>query len=127
MNCRFTKLNGEQCGANPISDSEFCYFHDPKVDPEKKRAARISGGLANKIILKEALPVLVLNKPKDVISLLADTIDRVRSGELEVRTANCLGVLAGQLIKAFEMCQISDRVEIVEQKILEKKTTNYNN
>lgn len=123
MNCQFIKSNGEYCGANPMSDSEFCYFHDPKIDPEKKLAARTSGGLANKIILKEALPVLVINEPKDVINLLADTIDRVRSGSLEIRTANCLGVLAGQLIKAFEMCQISDRVEIVEQKILEKKTT----
>lgn len=123
MNCQFIKSDGEHCGANARSDSEYCFFHDESVDPEKKLAARTSGGLANKIILKEALPVLAINEPKDVINLLADTIDRVRSGVLEVRTANCLGVLAGQLIKAFEMCQISDRVEIVEQKILEKKTT----
>ncbi|HEY5589045.1 MAG TPA: hypothetical protein VIK86_08825 [Candidatus Paceibacterota bacterium] len=125
MKCSFIKPDGSQCNANPISDSRFCFFHDPNSD-EKKKEAQISGGKANKVILKEALPILIINESKDIISLLIDTINRVRSGEIDIRLANCLGVLSGQLIKAFEMCQISDRVEIVEQKILEKKTT-YNN
>lgn len=125
MKCSFIKPDGSQCNANPISDSEFCFFHDPNSN-EKKKEAQISGGKANKVILKEALPILIINESKDIISLLIDTINRVRSGEIDIRLANCLGVLSGQLIKAFEMCQISDRVEIVEQKILEKKTT-YNN
>jgi len=125
MKCSFIKPNGSQCNANPISDSEFCFFHDPN-SKERQKEAQISGGKANKVILKEALPVLTINESGDVITLLIDTISRVRSGEIDIRLANALGVLSGQLIKAFEMCQISDRVEIVEQKILEKKTT-YNN
>jgi hypothetical protein len=125
MKCAFIKPDGSQCNANPISDSEFCFFHDPK-SKEKQKEAQISGGKANKVVLKEALPVLTINESRDVIMLLIDTINRVRSGEIDIRLANCLGVLSGQLIKAFEMSQISDRVEIVEQKILEKKTT-YNN
>jgi hypothetical protein len=125
MKCNFIKSDGSQCNANPLSDSEFCFFHDPH-SVEKKKEAQISGGKANKIVLKEALPVLKINESKDVIVLLIDTIARVRSGEIDIRLANALGVLSGQLIKAFEICQISDRVEIVEQKILEKKTT-YNN
>jgi hypothetical protein len=125
MKCSFIKPDGSQCNANPISDSEFCFFHDPNSE-KKKKEAQINGGKANKIILKEALPVLTINESRDVITLLIDTISRVRGGEIDIRLANALGVLSGQLIKAFEMCQISDRVEVMERKILEKKTT-YNN
>lgn len=125
MKCSFIKPDGSQCNANPISDSDMCFFHDPSSN-EKKKEAQISGGKANKVILREALPVLMINEPKDVITLLIDTISRARSGELDIRMCNCLGVLAGTLLKAFETCQIESRVEVVEQKILEKKTT-YNN
>lgn len=127
MKCQFiVKNSGKQCAANSISDSEFCYFHDPKVDPEEKRLARVSGGKCKRVGLSEALPVLAINEPKDIIFLLADTITRVRANEMDIKVANCLGVLCSTLLKTFETCQIENRVEIVEQKILEKKTT-YNN
>lgn len=126
MKCNHIKKNWSQCEANAINNSELCFFHDPNIDPEEKRLARVNGGKANKIILKQPLPVLAINETKDVIFLLVDTINRVRSWEIDIRLANCLGVLAGTLTKVFEMSQISDRVEVVEQKILEKKTTNYN-
>lgn len=128
MKCQFiVKNSGKQCAANAISDSQFCYFHDiTKVDPEEKRLARVRGGKCKRVGLSEALPVLAINEPKDIIFLLADTIARVRDNSMDCKTANCLGVLCSTLLKTFETCQIESRVEIVEQKILEKKTT-YNN
>lgn len=126
MKCNYIKKDGSQCEANAINNSELCFFHDPNVSAEEKREARVNGGKANKIILKQPLPVLTINKIGDVANLLIDTINRVRSGEIDIRLANCLWVLAWQLTKTLEMSQISDRVEVVEQKILEKKTTNYN-
>ena len=125
MKCQFIKNSGQQCAANSISDSQFCYFHS-EVDPEEKRLARVRGGKCKRVGLSEALPVLAINEPKDIIFLLADTIARVRENSMDCKVANCLGVLCSTLLKTFETCQIENRVEIVEQKILEKKTT-YNN
>ena len=63
------------------------------------------------------------NKTEDIIFLLTDTIQRVRSGEFDIKMANCLGILSGHLLKAFELAQIEGRVEIIEKTILERKTT----
>ncbi len=123
MKCKFIKNNGNQCEANTISNSQFCFWHDPDIDPEERRKARVDGGKANKIILKNPLPELIVKKPEDVILLLTDTINRVRSGEIDIKLANCLGVLSSCLIKAFETTQIEGRVEIIERAILEKRTT----
>ncbi|MCU0680556.1 MAG: hypothetical protein MUF50_04620 [Planctomycetes bacterium] len=125
MRCSYIKKNGGQCEAQSIIDSDFCFFHDPKLENEKKEA-QIKGGQSGKVILKSPLPIITISKIEDVTLLLSDTINRVRSGEMDVKIANCLGVLSGQLIKAFETAQIENRVEVIEREILERKTT-YNN
>ena len=56
------------------------------------------------------------------MNLLEDTVNRVRSGELDVKIGNCLGVLSGQVIKALEIVSVSNRVEIIERAILERTT-----
>jgi len=68
------------------------------------------------------LPELPINEPNDAVLLIVDTINRVRSGELDIKTANCLGFLTDKLLKAFEVSKLNDRVEIIERVILEKKT-----
>lgn len=54
-----------------------------------------------------------LTNPKDVISLLEDTINAVRSGEMDVKMANCLGFLTDKLLKAYEVGELSDKVEVM--------------
>jgi hypothetical protein len=59
-------------------------------------------------------------EPEDAITLITDTINRVRAGELDIRTANCLGFLADKLLKAFEITQINDKADYIKV-ILEKR------
>jgi len=122
MKCNHTKENGETCEAYAIKDSDFCYFHNPDIDDEEKREAQSNGGKTKALTLKEPLPELALGKPSDAVLLIADTISRVRAGTLDIRTANCLGFLSDKLLKAFEVSQLNDRVEVIERVILERKT-----
>lgn len=123
MKCKGTKANEEKCEANAVKDSEFCYFHDPNISDREKREAQTNGGANRALILKKPLPKLALKKPEDTILLIADTISRVRAGTLDIRTANCLGFLSDKLLRAFEITQLTDKVEVIERIILERKTT----
>jgi hypothetical protein len=125
MKCEFIKPDGQKCEAYAVKDSEFCYFHNPDIDDEEKREAQSNGGKTKALTLKEALPPLALGKPSDAVLLIADTISRVRAGTLDIRTANCLGFLSDKLLKAFEVSQLNDRVEVIERVILERKTKKY--
>ena len=121
MKCEFIKPDGTQCEAHAIKDSEFCYFHNPDISDEEKREAQSNGGKTKALTLKEALPELPIAKPEDAVMLVADTINRVRAGTLDIRTANCLGFLSDKLLKAFEVSRLNDRVEIIEQ-VIQRKT-----
>ena len=122
MKCEFIKPDGTKCEAYAIKDSKFCYFHNPDISDEEKREAQSNGGKTKALTLKEPLPKLVLAKPEDAVLLIADTINRVRAGTLDIRTANCLGFLSDKLLKAFETSRLNDRLEVIERVILEKKT-----
>jgi len=121
MKCEFIKPDGEKCEAHAINNSDFCYFHNPDISDEEKREAQSNGGKTKALTLKEPLPELVLTTPDHAVLLIADTISRVRAGTLDIRTANCLGFLSDKLLKAFEVSQLNDRVEIIEQ-VIQRKT-----
>lgn len=121
MKCEFIKKDGQKCEAYAVKGTGFCYFHNPDISDEEKREAQTNGGANRALTLKKPLPVLPIAKPEDAVLLIADTINRVRAGTLDIRTANCLGFLSDKLLKAFETSRLNDRVEIIERVVLEKK------
>lgn len=120
MRCQHLKPSGEACGAPAMAGAGYCYQHNPAVPEEDKQAARVQGGQTHRPSLPAPLPAIPIEAPRDVVTLLADTINRVRAGELDPRIANCLGVLAGHLLKAFELAQTAGRIEKIERIILER-------
>jgi hypothetical protein len=123
MKCKFTKPDGTQCNAYAMSEAEYCYTHNPDISDEEKREARERGGQARALTIANPLPALPINEPNDAILLIVDTISRVRAGELDIKTANCLFIGSDKLLKAFEVAKLNDRVEIIERVILEKRAT----
>jgi len=121
MKCEFIKSDGSQCHANAMSNSDYCYLHNPEIAEETKRLNQIKGGKNRAVMLKEALPPMKIQTPDDTVSLLADTIGRVRGGEMDIKVANCLGFLCGHLLKAFEVARLNDKVELIERIVLEKR------
>lgn len=86
-----------------MKSSSFCYFHNPEIGKEEKRKVRSRGGKANTTIIDRPLPPAKIKSFEDVVSLLEATVNLVRSGEINVRTANCIGYLSGHLSKALEV------------------------
>jgi hypothetical protein len=122
MKCIFIKPNGDQCEANAMTQSDYCYLHNPEISQEDKQLAKVKGGKARALVVKTELPELPLKTPNDTVTLMADTISRVRAGEMDIRVANCLGFLTDKLLKAFEVSRLNDKVEFIERIILEKRT-----
>ncbi len=124
MKCEFIKPDGQKCEAYAIKDSEFCYFHNPDISDEEKKIAQTNGGANRALTLKEPLPELPIASQDDAVLLVADTINRVRAGKLDIRTANCLGFLADKLLKALEASQTNDKLEKIER-LLTQRQKNY--
>jgi hypothetical protein len=104
-----------------MAGSKFCFFHDPSM-ASKRTEARRAGGRKNKAaVLSAKLPDSPLKNAADVVSLLADTVNQVRRGELDPKFTNCIGYLSGILIKALETQDIEGRIASLERAILTQK------
>ncbi len=113
MSCKALTSTGEPCQARSMQGDDYCYLHNPAVSENEKHDARSRGGKENQIVLKTPLPAIKLTNPKDVISLLEETINSVRSGDMDVKIANCLGFLIDKLLKAYEVSELSEKVEVM--------------
>lgn len=114
--CQFRKKDGERCGANAQANSGLCVFHDPARAADGQRARR-AGGI-NRSRRITALPPETADVPlrsvPDVCSLLVDTINQVRRGQLDVRVAKTLGYLANTLLGAMQQGPLDERLAAVE-------------
>lgn len=122
MKCRFIKPNGAQCEANAMTEVEYCFTHNPETQAERELAV-LKGGIAPKP-RKEAKPLepLSIKNIEDVLSLIEDTINRVRTEPITHQKANCIGYLANIALKALEVGEIDEKLELINSLILERKT-----
>lgn len=123
MKCNHTKSNGDHCNAHSMENSVYCFFHCPNITEEEKKAVQSRGGKGYALRNTSPLPPVSISEPKDVVSLLEQTINQVRAGEMDVKVGNCIGVLSGHLIKAMEITSLKNRFEIIERAILERRTS----
>lgn len=121
MKCEFIKPDGQKCEAYAVKGTSFCYFHNPDISDEEKREAQTNGGANRALTLKEPLPAMPIANQDDAVLLVADTINRVRAGKLDIRTANCLGFLADKLLKALEASQTNDKLEKIERLLAQRQ------
>ena len=73
-------------------------------DAEAASAVQVRGGL-------EPVP---LDRPEDVCTLLATTINEVRAGAVPPAVANSIGYLAGQWTKSFETAELARKIAGLE-------------
>ncbi|MFC1615783.1 hypothetical protein ACFL21_01470 [Patescibacteria group bacterium] len=120
MNCK-----KENCNAHAMKESAFCFMHNPETK-EKHLEATSKGGAVTNDAGSVPLKPMSLKTPKDAVVLLEDTINRVRKthedGTMDLKVANCIGYLVGQLIKSIEISDIASQLEVIERVILERKS-----
>ena len=112
--CEYILADGSMCKAWSLTDKNYCFSHDPE-NREAKLLAVTKGGQSKEIKIKAPLRKIELNVPKDVILLLSETIGEIRSGELDPRIGSVIGYLAGQLLRAFEITQVNEKMEAMKE------------
>jgi hypothetical protein len=114
--CSHRKPDGTRCRAHAIHGSRSCFFHDPATRDEH-RAATVAGGRERSqraTTLPPDTADLPLRSVVDVVAALGEAYNAVRTGRLDARVGNCLGVLAGVLLKAIEGGELEARIAALE-------------
>jgi len=114
--CQKKKENNKPCQATPMNNSLFCFFHDPATTVERKAAQRAGGIERSKIctVLPLDIEDMPLKTVRDVVSLLATTINQVRKGQIDARISNAVGYLSGILLKGLEQSDTEKRLASME-------------
>jgi hypothetical protein len=112
--CKASKLDGSKCRVAALTDSEFCFFHDPSRTTDRK-AAQSLGGHGNRMkTLDPEGPDVKIQNSADIIALLSETINQVLKGVIDPRVANAVGYLANIAIRAQEQNELEVRIRNLE-------------
>jgi len=113
--CQIVKVDGTRCMTN-AQPNGFCVFHDPSR-VEQGRRARRAGGLTRSrtvAVLPPTTPDLLLKTATDVSDLMADSINRLRRGQLDPKIASTIGYLASVHLRSLEQSAIEKRLTQIE-------------
>jgi hypothetical protein len=116
MRCKYVTPKGNQCKANAVHGSLFCFFHDPEKKMEQEQARLKGGKQGKRTVLKDAENIRI-TKLGDVIRLLNQTINQVRRGDLDHKVANSVAYLSNVLVKTFEGEELQNRLEKLEEQV----------
>jgi hypothetical protein len=119
-NCKAKTKAGAPCQA-PAVEKGLCFCH---AYPEKLAELGRRGGQKNRRWNRAAsdLPHRSLKSIGEVSELLEETINRVRQGPFDLRSANSIGFLASTLLKAPDQ-RLEDRVAQLEAVLCSKGET----
>ena len=106
--CSFTQPDGTACQAYALKEKQFCFSHDPESREAKALAVR-RGGAAKASSDLPLVPIKVF-EPRDIVALLAATVSELREGTINASRANSIGILANQLLKAFEATETQKKL-----------------
>ena len=122
--CRATRKDGEPCRAEAQSGRPYCFFHDP-AKGEERHDSKVAGGKAGKLAtlatvkpwrgVAGEVDVLKAVTPVELVDLLCNTIDDVRTGAIDPKVANAVGYLAGVIVKIQEQEALVERLSAIEE------------
>ena len=114
--CQFRKKNGARCAADAQTGKDVCVFHDPSRVEDGRRARR-AGGINSRraaAVLPPDTPDLRLEAASDVSTLIAESINQLRRGQLDPRVANAIGYLASVQLRSLEQSRLEERIGKLE-------------
>jgi len=117
--CAYVSPDGFRCKAVPLSGKELCFFHDPE-SAELRRRAGVAGGRARaRKVLAEA-KLSRLDSRESLIDLLSETVQQVRTGQIDPKVANAIGYLvnvARQILESDEYERLAREIEALKQQL----------
>lgn len=118
--CEYIKKNGTRCGGYAVTGSEFCINHDPAMKEAKLAAVKKGGASESYQALDLKLPPIEIVGASDVVPVVIQLINELRSGEIPPRIATSVGYLLGIALKALEISDVEKKIETFERIILER-------
>lgn len=116
--CNHMKMAGGRCRAKVLPGKRRCVFHDPALASKRaegrKRGGQTRADGLRAMALPADAPDLPLRSVADVTAALAEAYNAVRTGRMDARVGNCLGVLAGVILKALEGSDLEKRLAAIE-------------
>lgn len=100
-----------------MKGSSMCWFHDKSIPEERRKIARSAGGKSNTHKHTNEVIISEVKSSQDIPILLRDTIKNVLLGKIEIRIANCVGYLAGHLLRAYEVSDQEIRLNAIEKQL----------
>lgn len=118
MKCKYIKKDNEQCEANPINNSEYCFMHDPTKE-EERTIAVTKGGMTPKKFLLNNNEEIVMDTVADAKRFLNKVINGVWQGSIPATpVASTLGFLVRCFLDAQEKSEIETKVDEIEKIVI---------
>jgi hypothetical protein len=114
--CKFRKKNGARCAADAQTGKDMCVFHDPSRGEDGHRARR-TGGINSRrapAVLPPDTPDSPLESASNISTLIAESINQLRRGQLDPRVANAIGYLASVQLRSLEQSRLEERIAKLE-------------
>ena len=113
--CKGRNDKGEQCGAPPLRDGDFCLFHDP-AHAETVQEARKAGGQRRKreVTLATAYDFEGLTSVPEIRRLVEVAAFDALGLENNISRVRALGYLAQVAVTLLEKGELEERVAAVE-------------
>lgn len=117
MKCKYIGSNEEKCNANAMRGRDFCFSHELSMVEERQQAVKRGGYAPKPRKGASQLTPIAIKSVGDILTLLEDTLNRVRTEPMTHQKANCIGYLSGIALKALEQNNLEIRLEAVEHAI----------
>lgn len=117
-NCRAVKRDGRPCGATPLRDAEFCFWHSPEHADELAEAQRLGGLRRRKEkTVAGAYDIEGLDDVPKIRRLLEIAALDTLSLENSVARSRTLAYLAQIALKALEVGEFEERLARIEKAV----------
>jgi hypothetical protein len=121
--CQFVKANGERCKGTARPGSTFCMFHHPAFEGKRAEGRSKGGkGRGKKPSVLKVLKTLALDSPdmplegiRDVVQVIARTVNAVMRGEIHPSVANSVGCLLSVMVQALKGGVADERMAALEE------------
>ena len=109
--CQTTRKDGRGCTARALTDSDFCFAHDPEKAAERDAARRRGGaGKARTARLEKLVP----SSLKPALALLFDALREVHDGALTPAQGQALAAIAGAIGRLYQAGVLEERLAALE-------------
>lgn len=117
MKCKAKTTNGQPCRSQAIKDSHYCFIHDPNQGA-KRAQARKKGGQRRRVphYGDESIIPHEVKTLEDANKILAYTLAEVVPMENSIARARVLLALYDSFIKSFEIGELEQRIQALEQR-----------